>query len=66
MKKPGRNHFAPFEVRVALQAIRRDKTVAELAAHDEVHPTQIAVWHSRLLKKSSGRLRLADPARLSR
>jgi transposase len=38
MKKPGRNHSATFKARVALEAIRGEKTVAEIAAHHEVHP----------------------------
>ena len=53
MKSHRRNHFAPFKVRVALEAIRGEKTVAELAAHDEVHPTQIAVCKSRLLENAA-------------
>ena len=33
MKKPRRNHSAAFKARAALEAIRGEKTVAELAAH---------------------------------
>jgi hypothetical protein len=38
MRKPRRNHSAAFKARVALEAIRGEKTVAEIAAHHEVHP----------------------------
>ena len=37
MKKPRRNHSAAFKARVALEAIRGEKTVADIAAHHEVH-----------------------------
>ena len=36
MKKPRRNHSASFQARVALEAIRGHKTVAQIAAHHEV------------------------------
>lgn len=39
-----KRHSAEFKARVALEAIKGDKTLAELAAHYEVHPNQIAVW----------------------
>lgn len=41
MRKPRRNHSAAFKARVALEAIRGEKTVAEIAAHHEVHPNQV-------------------------
>src|ERR1700690_3734529 len=54
MRKPRRNHSAAFKARVALEAIRGEKTVAEIAAHHEVHPTQVAAWKTQLLEKAAG------------
>jgi transposase len=54
MKKPRRNHSAAFKARVALEAIRGEKTVAEIAAHHEVHATQVTAWKTQLLEKAAG------------
>jgi transposase len=50
MKKPRRNHSAAFKARVALEAIRGEKTVAEIAAHHEVHPNQVTTWKTQALE----------------
>lgn len=54
MKRPRRNHSAAFKAKVALAAIRGDRTLAELAAHFQVHPNQITQWKSQLLERAPG------------
>ncbi len=50
MKKLRRNHSAKFKAMVALEAIRGEKTVAEIAAHREVHPNQVTAWKNQALE----------------
>jgi putative transposase len=44
-----KSYTAQFKAKVALEAIRGDRTLAELAARYEVHPTQIGQWRKALL-----------------
>ena len=42
--KKRRNHDAGFKARVALEAVKGERTVSELAAEYGVHPTMIHQW----------------------
>lgn len=49
----GRNKFKPdFKAKVALEALKGDKTVAELAQIYDVHPTQFTQWKKQLLESA--------------
>jgi transposase len=40
-KRPRRNHTPAFKAKVALAAVRGDKTLAELAQHFDIHPNPV-------------------------
>ena len=44
-----KQHGPNFKAKVALEAVKGDQTMAELASQHGVHPTQIAKWKRHLL-----------------
>ena len=53
MKRPRRNHTAVFKAKVALAALRGDKTLAELAQQYDLHPNQIVQWKTQLQERAT-------------
>jgi transposase-like protein len=53
-KRPRRNHSPAFKAKVALAAVKGEKTLAELAQQYDVHPNQITQWKAQLLDGAAG------------
>ncbi len=52
-KRSRRNHSAGFKAKVALEAIKGEQTVIQLAERFDVHPTQVTQWRSQLLANAA-------------
>ena len=47
-KRVRRNHTPAFKAKVALAAVKGDRTLAQLAEQFDVHPNQITSWKAQL------------------
>ena len=50
MKRQQRQYSADWKAKVALEAIKGQRTVQEIASHYEVHPTLVTHWKKQLLE----------------
>jgi len=53
MAKKRQRRSAEFKFRIALEALKEQKTFSQLASEYEVHPTQITQWKKQLLESGS-------------
>jgi transposase-like protein len=54
MKRPRRNHTATYKAKVALAALKGDKTLVELSRSSMSTPSQIVQWKTQLLEGAMG------------
>lgn len=51
-KKTRRNHGSAFKAKVALEAVKGEQTISELAARFQVHPNVIGQWKKELIERA--------------
>ena len=64
-RRSRRTHSPTFKAKVALAAIKGEKTLAELALLHDVHTTQIAAWKAQLLEAAAGVFSSGLPAQVA-
>ena len=47
-RRPRRNHTPAFKAKVAIAAIKGDRTIVQLGEQFDVHPNQITQWKAQL------------------
>jgi len=52
-RRPRRNHAPAFKAKVALEALKGEQTIVELAQRYQVHPNQITEWKRQLLEHAA-------------
>lgn len=53
MSKTRRNHSPQFKAKVAVETLQGEKTVHEIAAKYQVHPTQVTQWRRQLIEQAA-------------
>ncbi len=53
-RRPRRNHSPAFKAKVAVAAIKGEKTLIDLAQEFDLHPNQIKQWRDQLLEGATG------------
>ena len=63
-RRPRRKHTSAFKAKVAIAAIKGDRTLVQLAEQFDVHPNQISTWKDQLLEGHLLVSLLANPTHL--
>ena len=53
-RRPRRNHSTAFKAKVAVAAIKGERTMIKLVQEFDIHPNQIKQWHDQLLEGATG------------
>ena len=64
-RRPRRNHTSAFKAKVAIAAIKGDRTLVQLAEQFDIHPNQISSWKDQLLEGAAEVFAMSSSARPS-
>ena len=53
-RRPRRNHSPAFKAKVAIAAIKGDRTIVQIAEQFDVHPNQVTEWKTQLEGGAAG------------
>jgi transposase-like protein len=53
MKESRRKHSPSFKAKVALEALKGEETIAQIAARYEVHPNMVTKWKKELQEQAA-------------
>ncbi|MGA2587332.1 MAG: transposase [Candidatus Aminicenantales bacterium] len=56
MKRQRRQFSADWKAKIALEAIKGQRTIQEIASHYEIHPSLVTHWKKQLLEGASLRV----------
>ncbi|MFP8836173.1 transposase [Hydrogenophaga sp. XSHU_21] len=65
-RRARRSHSSAFKAKVALAALREDKTMTELCKEFKLHPTHINEWKRQLLERAADVFGVGSPPRAGR
>lgn len=51
MTKPPKQRTAEFKLKLVLESLKGDKTIAQLSAEHQLHPKQIQRWRNQFLEE---------------
>jgi transposase len=54
MKESRRKHSPAFKAKVAMEAVKGEETIAQLASRFEVHPSQVRKWKREMEEGAAG------------
>ena len=55
-RRTRRNHTPAFKAKMALAAVKGDRTMAQLAEQFDVHPNRITAWKAQLESRAADAL----------